>query len=73
MQRCMGNDGLNALYVVTKELDEEYGTDYHQKMQDFAAYFQKNDITSALAQTDVKGDRSKRPGAQDDPDQYAYR
>ncbi len=70
MQRCMGNDGLNALYVVTKELDEKYGTDYHQKMQDFAAYFQKNDITSALAQTDVKGDRSKRPADQDDPDQY---
>lgn len=70
MQRCMGNDGLNALYVVTKELDEKYGTDYHNRAKAFAAYFQKNDITSALAQTDVKGDRSKRPGAQDDPDQY---
>jgi len=70
MQRCMGNDGLNALYVVTKELDEKYGTDYHDRAKAFATYFQKNDITSALAQTDVKGDRSKRPGAQDDPDQY---
>ena len=70
MQRCMGNDGLNALYVVTKELDEKYGTDYHSNFQDYVTYFQKNDLTSALAQTDVKGDRSKRPGAQDDPDHY---
>jgi 4-hydroxyphenylacetate 3-monooxygenase/4-hydroxybutyryl-CoA dehydratase/vinylacetyl-CoA-Delta-isomerase len=70
MQRCMGNDGLNALYVVTKELDEKYGTDYHSKIKDFVVYFQKNDITSALAQTDVKGDRSKRPADQEDPDHY---
>ena len=70
MQRCMGNDGLNALYVVTKELDEKYGTGYHSNFQDYVTYFQKNDLTSALAQTDVKGDRSKRPGAQDDPDHY---
>lgn len=70
MQRCMGNDGLNALYVVTKELDEKYGTDYHSKYQEYVKYFQKNDMSSALAQTDVKGDRTKRPGAQPDPDLY---
>lgn len=70
MQRCMGNDGLNALAVITKELDDEYGTDYHGRLLDYARYFQKNDITSALAQTDVKGDRSKRPADQEDPDLY---
>jgi len=70
MQRCMGNDGFNALYVVTKEMDEKYSTDYHSKFKEYVRYFQKNDITSALAQTDVKGDRSKRPADQDDPDLY---
>lgn len=70
MQRCMGNDGLNALCVVTKELDEKYNTDYHQKFQEYLRYFQANDITSALAQTDPKGDRTKRPADQDDPDMY---
>ncbi|MHC1724830.1 MAG: 4-hydroxyphenylacetate 3-hydroxylase N-terminal domain-containing protein [Syntrophobacteraceae bacterium] len=70
MQRCMGNDGLNALCVVTKELDEKYGTDYHQRFQEYLKYFQNNDITSALAQTDAKGDRMKRPADQDDPDMY---
>lgn len=70
MQRCMGNDGLNALCIVTKELDEKYNTDYHQRYQEYLRYFQKNDITSALAQTDPKGDRTKRPADQDDPDMY---
>ncbi|MFH1975472.1 MAG: 4-hydroxyphenylacetate 3-hydroxylase N-terminal domain-containing protein [Pseudomonadota bacterium] len=70
MQRCMGNDGLNALCVVTKELDEKYNTDYHERFQEYLKYFQKNDITSALAQTDVKGDRLKRPAQQRDPDAY---
>jgi len=70
MQRCMGNDGLNALYVVTKELDDRYGTSYHSRYQEYVRFFQKNDIAAALAQTDVKGDRLKRPAQQDDPDHY---
>jgi 4-hydroxyphenylacetate 3-monooxygenase/4-hydroxybutyryl-CoA dehydratase/vinylacetyl-CoA-Delta-isomerase len=72
MQRCMGNDGLNALCVVTKELDEKYGTEYHARYQEYLRYFQRNDITSALAQTDAKGDRLKRPADQDDPDLYLH-
>ena len=72
MQRCMGNDGLNTLCVISKELDEKYNTDYHKRFQEYLKYFQKNDITSALAQTDVKGDRLKRPAEQDDPDMYVH-
>ncbi len=70
MQRCMGNDGLNALCVVTRELDEKHGTEYHARYQQYLRYFQRNDITSALAQTDAKGDRLKRPAEQADPDMY---
>lgn len=70
MQRCMGNDGLNALCIVTKELDEKHNTEYHERFTQFLRYFQKNDITSALAQTDFKGDRTKRPADQADPDLY---
>lgn len=72
MQRCMGNDGLNTLCVVTKELDEKYNTDYHPRFQEYLKYFQENDITSALAQTDPKGERLKRPAEQDDPDMYVH-
>jgi 4-hydroxyphenylacetate 3-monooxygenase/4-hydroxybutyryl-CoA dehydratase/vinylacetyl-CoA-Delta-isomerase len=35
-------------------------------------YFQRNDWTAAAAQTDVKGDRSLRPGEQKDPDLYVH-
>jgi len=70
MQRCMGNDGLNALYVVTRELDDKYGTDYHDRFKEYVKFFQENDIAAALAQTDTKGDRLKRPSDQDDPNLY---
>ena len=60
MHPCMGNDGLNTLCVISKELDEKYNTDYHKRFQEYLKYFQKNDITSALAQTDVKGDRLRK-------------
>jgi len=35
-------------------------------------YYQKNDLVAAGAQTDTKGDRSKRPHEQVDPDLYLH-
>lgn len=69
-QRCVGLDALNALYVVTYEMDEELGTEYHQRLRDYAEYVQKNDLMCAGAMTDPKGDRSLRPSQQADPDLY---
>lgn len=68
--RCMGIDAVNALSVVTHEMDQELGTEYNQRFLNFLDYFQKNDLTAAAAQTDPKGDRSKRPKEQADPDLY---
>lgn len=70
IQRCMGTDTINALAVVTKEMDEEYGTEYYPKFMKYLAYFEENDIVACTAQTDVKGDRSKRPAEQEDKDMY---
>jgi aromatic ring hydroxylase len=70
IQRCVGIDGLNALSVVTYEIDQCKGTEYHRRFLRYLEYFQENDITACLAQTDAKGDRSKRPSEQDDPDLY---
>lgn len=70
IQRCMGVDALNALSVVTKETDEALGTDYHRRFLDYLSFFQENDLVGNAAQTDVKGDRSLRPGQQPDPDLY---
>jgi len=70
VQRCMGIDATNALSVVTYDTDQQYGTEYHQRLLKFLEYFQKEDIVANCAQTDVKGDRSKRPHEQVDPDLY---
>ncbi len=68
IQRCMGTDMLNALSVVTHEIDEARGTQYYPRFLEYLKYFQKNDLVGCAAQTDVKGDRSLRPHQQADPD-----
>lgn len=70
IQRCMGIDALNALSVVAYEMDEALGTSYNKNFLKYLAWVQKNDIVANCAQTDVKGDRKKRPSEQEDPDMY---
>ncbi|MCI2105896.1 MAG: aromatic ring hydroxylase [Intestinimonas sp.] len=70
IQRCMGIDALNALSVVTYEMDEALGTTYNKNFLKYLAWCQENDIVANCAQTDVKGDRMKRPSEQTDPDMY---
>ncbi len=70
IQRCMGVDMLNALSVVTHEIDEAKGTAYYPRFVEYLKHFQKNDLVGCAAQTDVKGDRSLRPHQQADPDMY---
>jgi len=70
VQRCMGCDAINAIYVSTKEIDDKYGTVYHERFKKYLAWYQENDLVGNAGQTDVKGDRSKRPSEQVDPDLY---
>jgi aromatic ring hydroxylase len=70
IQRCMGIDALNALSVITYDTDQAMGTEYNQRFLKYLDYFQENDICANCAQTDVKGDRLKRPHEQADPDLY---
>ena len=70
VQRCMGCDALNALYVSTYEIDQKYGTEYHERFKKYLKWYQENDMVGNAGQTDVKGDRSKRPSEQVDPDLY---
>lgn len=70
IQRCMGIDAMNALSVVTHDMDQALGTEYNKRFLQYLDYFQKDDICANCAQTDVKGDRSKRPHEQADPDLY---
>ena len=69
-QRCVGMDAFNAEYSTTYEIDKKYGTSYHENFKKFAAYVQENDLTVDGAMTDPKGDRSKAPHEQEDPDLF---
>ncbi|ONI40937.1 4-hydroxybutyryl-CoA dehydratase [Candidatus Epulonipiscium fishelsonii] len=69
-QRCVGMDASNAVFSTTFEVDEAYGTDYHQKFIKYWSFIQDNDFVVDGAMTDPKGDRSKSPSQQSDPDLY---
>jgi 4-hydroxybutyryl-CoA dehydratase / vinylacetyl-CoA-Delta-isomerase len=69
-QRCVGLDGINALWSVTHEIDRAKGTDYHPRFRAFLERVQREDLMCAGAMTDVKGDRSLAPWKQADPDLY---
>lgn len=71
-QRCVGWDAMNALYVVTHDMDAQLGTSFHGRLVDFIRYVQANDLMCTGAMTDPKGDRSLAPGKQPDPDQYMH-
>ena len=71
-QRCVGMDAFNAVYSSTYEIDEKYGTHYHENFKKFLTYVQDNDLTVDGAMTDPKGDRSKSPSQQADPDMYVH-
>jgi len=70
IMRCMGIDAMNALSVVTYEMDQALGTDTNKNFLKYLRYWQDNDICANCAQTDTKGDRLKRPHEQVDPDLY---
>ncbi len=71
-QRCVGFDAMNATYSVTHEMDQQLGTDYHQRFVNYLKYIQENDLMVAGSMTDPKGDRSLTPGKQKDPDMYVH-
>jgi len=71
-QRCVGMDAFNAVYSTTYEMDEKNGTDYHKRFKDFLTFVQEEDLVVDGAMTDPKGDRSKAPHQQYDPDLFVH-
>ena len=66
----IGSDALFALMRVASALDAKYGGAYAHRVEEFYRHCRANDLAVAVAQTDVKGDRSLGPSAQADPDLY---
>ncbi len=71
-QRCVGMDAFNAVYSTTFEIDEKYGTNYHENFKKFLIMVQDKDLTVDGAMTDPKGDRSRAPHDQADPDMFVH-
>ncbi len=71
-QRCVGFDGINAAYSVTYEVDQKHGTDYFERFKEWLIRIQDENLMVVGAMTDPKGDRSKGPMEQADPDQYVH-
>jgi 4-hydroxybutyryl-CoA dehydratase/vinylacetyl-CoA-Delta-isomerase len=71
-QRCAGLDCMNTVYAITYDMDQAYGTEYHQRFMDFMKHIQANDLVTAACMTDTKGDRSLSPSQQEDKDQYLH-
>ena len=69
-QRCVGMDAFNAVYSTTYEIDQKYGTQYHENFRRYVARCQEEDLTVDGAMTDPKGDRSLPPHKQPDPDMF---
>jgi 4-hydroxybutyryl-CoA dehydratase / vinylacetyl-CoA-Delta-isomerase len=72
VQRCVGMDALNALSIVTYDIDQKRGTEYNQRFLEYLKYVQEEDLVCCGAMTDSRGDRSLRPIEQTDPDQYLH-
>ena len=71
-QRCVGFDAANSLYSVTYEMDKTNNTDYHSRFKKYWIEVQREDLMVDGAMTDTKGDRSKRPTDQSNPDAYLH-
>jgi 4-hydroxybutyryl-CoA dehydratase / vinylacetyl-CoA-Delta-isomerase len=70
--RYLTHDAFNGLFQATKRADDAHGTDYHQRFTAYMHEVQDKDLTLGVAMTDAKGDRSKHPGAQANPDVYVH-
>lgn len=66
--RCAGFNAINAMWATTYDMDKELGTTYHARLKNWLEDAQQRDITLSGALTDPKGDRSKSPSQQCDPD-----
>lgn len=69
-QRCVGWDGLNATYMTTYDIDTKMGTNYHVRFQEYLKKIQSENFMLVGGMTDPKGDRSRPPAEQADPDLF---
>jgi 4-hydroxybutyryl-CoA dehydratase/vinylacetyl-CoA-Delta-isomerase len=65
---CVGWNAQNVMWAVCHDIDKEFGTNYSERLKKWILFSQQNGLAVAGALTDAKGDRSRKPSAQDDLD-----
>ena len=71
-QRCVGLDAIGTCHSVTFDIDAQARTDYHQRFLAFLRRAQRANVVIGGAMTDPKGDRSRAPHQQSDPDLFLH-
>jgi 4-hydroxybutyryl-CoA dehydratase/vinylacetyl-CoA-Delta-isomerase len=72
-QRYLAHDALAALAQVCARIDDARGTTEHRaRFAAYLAHVQANDLALGIAMTDAKGDRSRKPHQQANPDTYVH-
>ena len=72
-QRYLAHDALNGLYQAVARIDDARGkTDHRERFAAYLADVQDRDLSLGVAMTDAKGDRSRKPHQQANPDTYVH-
>jgi 4-hydroxybutyryl-CoA dehydratase/vinylacetyl-CoA-Delta-isomerase len=76
-QRYLTQDALNAIAQVSARIDDAHGQptgagEASARVHAYLHRVQDQDLTLGVAMTDAKGDRSRRPHQQANPDSYVH-
>jgi 4-hydroxybutyryl-CoA dehydratase/vinylacetyl-CoA-Delta-isomerase len=72
-QRYLAHDALNGLAQAVACIDDAKGTTEHRaRFEAYLAHVQDADLSLGIAMTDAKGDRSRKPHQQANPDTYVH-
>jgi 4-hydroxybutyryl-CoA dehydratase/vinylacetyl-CoA-Delta-isomerase len=71
-QRYLAGDAMAGILQGAAAIDAEHGTEYLARAQAYYDHIRAADLSVGIAMTDAKGDRSKRPHAQANPDAYVH-
>jgi 4-hydroxybutyryl-CoA dehydratase/vinylacetyl-CoA-Delta-isomerase len=69
-QRYLGGDAMAGILQAAHAIDAEGGSEYLARARAYHEELCRRDLTVGIAMTDAKGDRSKRPHAQDNLDTH---
>ena len=69
---CTGWVVVNSLWGTTYDIDKACGTNYHERLKNFAIMAEEKALSLSGAITDGKGNRALRPGQQENPNAYLH-